>query len=159
MKVTDLPVWPHRRVSFVLDDPERGDNRLKEDAEIAMAEYLAGQKWLSENTDPFAMDEDETDPEKRELIERYSANPFVTSVGITVTVSSGPFDYRLNFGEALQLLKEGHKVYREDWGNTSHWLEIGDDGRICLMSEELRIPSYSPSHDDIFSDFWALKDN
>ena len=41
----------------------------------------------------------------------------------------------------------------------SHWLEIGDDGRICLMSEGLRIPSYSPSHDDIFSNFWALKDN
>ena len=158
MKITTQPVWPHRRVSFVLDDPERGDHRFKEDAEIAIAEYLAGQKWLSENTEPFDLDE-ETDPEKKALIERYTANPFTSSVGVTVTISSGPFDHKLNFGEALQLLKSGHKVFREDWGNTSHWLEIGDDGRICLMSEDLRIPSYSPSHDDIFSNFWALKDN
>lgn len=157
MKITKPALFDHRRVSFVLDDPERGDARFKEDAEKALAEYLEAQNWLAENTDPFARDE-EIAPEKMPLVDRYRANPFTATNGITVTIFSGPYDYHLNFGEALDLLKAGCRVYREDWGTRKWWLELDDDGRICLRSEDLLAPFYTPSHDDIFSNLWALRD-
>lgn len=69
------------------------------------------------------------------------------------------------FGEALEYLRQGKRVYRVNWSNTSNWLRLeyasmrGD--KICKDYIEIKTNQnyYVPwvaSHTDLLSKDWSL---
>lgn len=85
----------------------------------------------------------------------------------------------MNFGEALIALKEGKRVYRDGWNNTSQYVEYANNIRYRNLQDEEKIVnhrdsngvslafvgtrgiqlSWVPSMSDILSNDWQIKED
>ncbi len=74
----------------------------------------------------------------------------------------------MNFGEALELLKEGRKMKRRGWNLTGMWLEVEFPDEHSKMThpylvmhipgckEGLRKLPWQPAQVDLFSEDWEI---
>lgn len=72
----------------------------------------------------------------------------------------------MNFGQALELIKQGKKVYRSSWNDVGKWLEIEVPDLFSTMTlpyiyieypNGSRYPWFA-SQIDIFAEDWKIKE-
>lgn len=71
----------------------------------------------------------------------------------------------MNFGQALELIRQGKKVYRSSWGGDGEWLGLGIPDLFNSMTRPYiyieyidgsRCPWF-PSQTELFANDWVVK--
>lgn len=71
----------------------------------------------------------------------------------------------MNFGQALELIKQDKKVYRSGWNGVGMWLELEVPNLFNIMTIPyiyIEYPSgsrcpWTPSQTDLFAEDWMIK--
>ena len=72
----------------------------------------------------------------------------------------------MNFGQALEALKQDKRVYRSSWGGVGMWLELEVPNLFNIMTVPYIYTEYIggsrypwiPSQTDLFADGWYIRE-
>ena len=67
----------------------------------------------------------------------------------------------MNFGQALEMLKNGYPICRTGWNGKGMWLKLRSDVRntdkhIVMFTVQRRFVPWTASQTDLLSDDWRL---